>query len=85
MGTRRGLLLLIIPHTFSLTTAHDAFACETPPLTDDHGALRFTSPIIVRQHDPIMRHAQLVCPRRIGKQCGVMLLTELGVPHRQPL
>ena len=56
----------MIPHTFRLTAANDAFAFEPPPLTRDHGALPFTSPIVVIQHDPIMRHAELVRPRRIG-------------------
>ena len=53
-------------------------------MTGNHRALAFSTAAVMVQYDPIVRSSQLMRPRRIGEQRGVVSLATLGVEHGQP-
>ena len=70
-----------IPHLL-LPTADNPFPQERFPLTGNHRALAFSTAAVMVQYDPIVRSSQLMRPRRIGEQRGVVSLATLAADHR---
>src|SRR5262249_49812572 len=77
-------LLPVVLHTLGFTAEHDAFTLERAALTGDHGALLFSPPTVVVEHDPIAGHVHLVRPRGVREQRHIVALSALAVQYRQP-